>query len=151
MNMQIRFYPLDVEYKGVGDEPVIQVFGRTGEGELVCVLFKERPYLWIVHNSVNEILDFLKIINLDNVKIIKTEVQKKFYLGKEVKAVKAVVQIPAQIPVLREYLEREGILVLESDILFNRRFLVDNEIVPGQEYIVDVNESSFGTAVKTYE
>src|SRR3989344_2117379 len=134
--MEIRFFPLDIEYKIVDDKPLIHMFGRTNEGAQVCVLDNILPYLWIIpRDDILMLENAVKNLRIDNLEIVKTEPHRKIFVGKEINCLKVYVKIPAQIPILRKYLEENSINYAEADILFTKRYLIDKEIVPFQEYV----------------
>jgi len=132
-----RFFPLDVTYKVIDEKPVIYLFGRTTDNKQICVLYdKFQPYFYAILKKGFDIEDDLKNFkitrNNEAISIIKTETLKKRYLGREVNAVKVFTKLPRDVPVIREELKNwNGIeSINENDILFVRRFLIDNNIIP---------------------
>ena len=97
------------------DKPVIELYGKTSEGEQICVRVRDfRPYFWA--RDFSEIKDE---------KIIKVENHKKKLLGEEIDVRKVYVQNPYDVKNLREKFD-----YLEADIPFTRRFLIDRRIKP---------------------
>ena len=149
MYMKIRFFPLDAEYKIVDGKPIIHIFGKHND-EFVCLKYEMEPYFYVLPKNLDQTKDFLRIVNVNNVTIAKQEIITKSYLGKNLKLIKCIVKIPSEVPPLRDYLIREGYEVFEADILFNRRFFVDKEIVPLQEYEVEVEEEGIYNKLKSF-
>jgi len=137
MAEKIRFFPLDVTYKAVDGKPVIYLFGRTNDNKQVCVLYdKFRPYFYVIPKKEANIAEKLKEFSISRngeiISISGIEIIKKNYIGNEVDAIKVFVKLPRDVPVLREELKRwkEIESVNENDILFTKRFMIDNNIIP---------------------
>ncbi|MCP3685625.1 MAG: DNA polymerase [bacterium] len=129
----VRFYPLDITYRTVRGKPVIHIYGRTVDGKQICVTDESfEPYFWIT-GKTNEIVDNISKITATQkdrtAKIVRTEVHKRKYLGKEIEAVKAFVEQPSDVPLLRDEAGKLG-QFLEADIMFARRYLIDKKITP---------------------
>ncbi|MBW2994886.1 DNA-directed DNA polymerase [Candidatus Woesearchaeota archaeon] len=140
---KFSFYPLYITYKEAGDEALIYMYGRNDKGEQVCIIDHFSPYFWVIgdFDAVKQELDET---------VAESKVEKKEYLGEEVEAIRIVTKFPRQIPVLRDKL-KEKFVCLEADILFVRRYLIDNEIILGQEYQVEAEETVSKEGVRTYE
>lgn len=142
---KLRFYPLETSYKIVESTPIIELYGRLESGEKVVLIDKKfEPYLWVITTKKSDDLEksLSKIkVNKDNseIKFTRFETHKKTYLGKEVSAVKAFTQIPSHIPLIRDEAAKHGI-VLEADILFARRYLIDNKIYPLLLYDIEAKQ-----------
>ena len=137
MGDKIRFYPLDVMYKVMDGKPVIHLFSRTDDNKQICILYdKFEPYFYVMPKKgadISEQLNALKIIrNNQSCEITRTEHVKKKYWGKEVNAIKVFTKLPSDVPILGEELKKwESIeSINENDILFVKRYMIDNDIVP---------------------
>ncbi len=137
MGDKIRFYPLDVMYKVIDGKPVIHLFGRTADNKQICVLYDSfEPYFYVLPKKGADIIDEVNNLNVlkngQTYSVTKTETVKKRYLGKEVDAIKVYVKLPRDVPVLREELKNNKNIesVNENDILFVKRFMIDNGIIP---------------------
>ena len=137
MAEKIRFFPMDVIYKIIDDKPVIHLFGKTEDNKQICVLYdKFEPYLYVMPKPGTDIADELRNLKIrrDEVEysVTKVEAVKKIYLGKDVDALKVYTKFPSEISVIREELENNPNIesINESDILFVRRFLIDNNVTP---------------------
>ena len=148
MGDKIRFYPLDVMYKIIDGKPVIHLFGKTIDNKQVCILYdKFEPYFYVIPNKGVDITRQLKDLKIERnnqtYPITRVESVKKKYLGKDVDAIKVFTNLPGNVPVIREELKNWNSIesINENDILFTRRFLIDNNIVPLTLYEA---EGSFG-------
>ncbi|MBI2176226.1 ribonuclease H-like domain-containing protein [Candidatus Woesearchaeota archaeon] len=144
---QLDFYPISVTYKvekNAADtapsaemQPTIELYGRAiaenNQLRQACVKYEGfRPYFWVIPSQeAEEASQQLQQIKAENpeLKVTGTEVHTKNYFGKEVKAVKVIVNIPAAVSQLREKAKEFG-TVLEADIPFARRFMIDKRLMP---------------------
>ncbi len=135
--MRLSFYPIDVCYRVVKDVPVIHLFGRTSDGAQICIIDESfEPYFWIL-NADKEAVKLLSANREGSeVKVKRVESQKKKFDGKEAIALKVFASLPSDIPVLRESAQSLG-KVLEADILFPRRYMIDLGISPLSVYDVE--------------
>ncbi len=151
----LNFYPLDTAYKTDGNAAAIQLFGRdAAENKRIavkCAGFE--PYFWVIPSADAEIA-LLQLLQLKadspEFKVVGTGVQSKRYLGKEVKAVKVTVNIPAAVPQLRGKAKAFG-TVLEADILFTKRFLIDKRVMPLALHKAEVTNAEESGKVPVYD
>ncbi|MFO8016577.1 MAG: DNA-directed DNA polymerase [Candidatus Woesearchaeota archaeon] len=137
---KIQFYPLDATYRVRDDRPHILLFGRTVDGSTITVVDSTfMPYFWAIPEKGEDIHSFARSIeglsekkDDSTLKIVSTEVQKRKYLGDEIEAVKVTVNQPKAVVHFRDEIRdrKEVDLVLEADIKFTRRYLIDRGIVP---------------------
>ncbi|MFH0867955.1 MAG: DNA-directed DNA polymerase [Candidatus Woesearchaeota archaeon] len=134
---KIRFFPIDVTYKVIDDKPVIHLFGRTSDNKQICVLYDSfEPYFYVIPKKgidiTNEIKSFKISGNDQTCQVTRVEPVKKKYLGKDVNAIKVFTKLPRDISILREELKNWSSIesINENDILFVKRFMIDNNIVP---------------------
>jgi len=140
---KLRFYPMDITYKVINGEPVIHMYGRTVEGEQLCIVDHYEPYFW----AVGDIKAIEKQIDET---VARTEVVKKDLNGEIVDAVKIITMLPEHVPKMKDKL-KETALCLEADILFARRYLIDKEIIPCQEYEIEAEPYEFSEGMKAFE
>ena len=127
--MKVQFYPLDVdsiEYEG---KSAIRIFGRSKDGRRICVIDSTfEPYFYAI--PLNREITKVKwnIAELNWVKDTKTI--KKKLLGEEVEAIQIITNDSKDVPSLKHDVKKKwGVLkVLESDISFYRRNLIDKGI-----------------------
>jgi DNA polymerase elongation subunit (family B) len=137
---KVQFYPLDITYRIEDNKAKILLFGRTVDGQQLCVVDSDfEPYFYVLLRDENEIASFCeKVVKISveekdrESKVTKTEVVEKKFLGKKRKAVKVFVEIPPDVPVIRNVLKDWDIIesINEFDIHFTRRYLIDKGITP---------------------
>lgn len=129
--MKVQFYPLDIDSTEYEGSTAIIIFGRTKEGKRICIIDDTfNPYFWAIPMQEEISKISWNVADLNGVQDTKT-IDKKL-LGKEVKAVKIIANDPKDIPTLRHDVKRKwGVQkVLESDIPFYRRYIIDKKITP---------------------
>lgn len=118
MDIQI----LDVDYVLVDEKPIVRIFGKTEEGESVCVFYEEyKPYFYAEGEKAREMMG-------DEGQVQKIEkVSRKMVMGyQEPREIyKITITNPARTPELRERLMAANIPTFEADILFKYRFMND--------------------------
>jgi DNA polymerase, archaea type len=136
--VSLNFYPLDIDYQIENDIPYILLFGRTLKGNKICVKTEFYPYFWVIKKE--NTLDSLK--NIKEIEIKSLEECTKVLEGKEISVIKVTLQTPDMVPKLRTLFEEMKIDFLEADILYVRRYLIDNEIIMFHEYVVEGEETT---------
>ncbi len=128
--MLLSFFPVDVSYKVIDGVPVIHIYGRAADGSQVCVIDDSfEPYFWVL-NSTKEAVEAISVIRGNSeTRVKRVEAHEKQFLGKPVSALKVFAYFPGDVPALREAASSIG-KVLEADILFPRRYLIDRGIIP---------------------
>lgn len=117
--MQHSGFILQPSYAIQHDRPVIRLFGRLEDGRAFLVEDDRfRPYLFVRRSDSDS------IPKLADVEVTDTPLCD--FSGDPV--VKLTSSRPAEIPPLRERLERTGIETFESDVRFQYRFLIDHQI-----------------------
>ncbi len=156
--MKLQFYPIDITYKIIADKPVVFMYGRTTKSDQICVADGSfMPYFWAIPKKGKEQELKEKIRDLEveykgnQIKITKTEIEKKKHLGKELQAIKIFTQKPKDVATLRSHVkELKGIIkVLEADIPFVRRYLIDKGITPLTLTTVEGEEFKIKSKVPT--
>ncbi|RLE56141.1 MAG: DNA polymerase II [Thermoprotei archaeon] len=143
--MRIRFWLLDITYDMVGDIPEIRMFGITDTGKRVVVCDRSfRPYFYVVPKQdvpMDAVLRGLKKLGL-RAKVLSLDVVEKKYFGKPLKVVKVTCQRPPDVPTLREEARSLPFVqdVLEADIRYYMRYMIDNDIYPCTWHEVEVEE-----------
>ena len=142
--MKLKFWILDVNYGLVGSIPEIRLWGIAEDGSRVVVLDRSfRPYFYLLVEEGRE-EDVKRTVekHASRFRILKVEVVDKRYFGRPVKALKVTCQIPKDVPRIREELARlPGVKeVLEADIRFYMRYMIDNDIYPSAWHEVEAEE-----------
>ncbi|WP_317896484.1 DNA-directed DNA polymerase [Pyrofollis japonicus] len=138
---------LDSSYEIIGKEPVIVLWGILDTGERVVLFDKRfRPYFYAL--LVKDVTDYDRVLSRIRMfskpasPIIDTRVVDKKYFGRPRKAARIVTVIPEYVRTYREEVRRleEVEEVLEADIRFAMRYLIDKHLFPFHVYEVEVEE-----------
>ncbi|GAB6943678.1 DNA-directed DNA polymerase [Vulcanisaeta sp. JCM 14467] len=144
--MELAFWLLDVTYGVVGSTPELRLFGITDDGRRVLVLDRSfRPYFYVLSSGdVNTVFNNVKR-KLEG-RILNVEVVRRRLFGNEVDAIKVTATIPEKVRELRELaVEVPGVEdVLEADIRFSQRYLLDMGVKPSNWVVVDQCEEVKG-------
>ncbi|MBW3004991.1 DNA-directed DNA polymerase, partial [Candidatus Woesearchaeota archaeon] len=134
---KFQFYLLDLTYKVVDGKPVIYLFGKTAEGQQICVLdYSFEPYFYVIPKSGADIKDKLLSISVEKDKesfhVTKVEPVKMKYLEKDVAALRVFTNLPRAVPALKDVIYDWDSVesVNEYDIRFVRRYLIDKGLTP---------------------
>ncbi|MBU2561923.1 MAG: DNA-directed DNA polymerase [Nanoarchaeota archaeon] len=143
---KLQFYPIDLTYKVVRGRAAVYMYGRTKDGKQIGVVDEDfEPYFYVVPkkgvsiSSLKDQLNGIKSSKADKGEkgdetydVTKTSSAKKVLNGKELEAVKVTVNIPKAVPILREEIKamKDVEDILEYDILYTRRYLIDKKIAP---------------------
>ena len=130
---EYTFSLLDIDYVLEEKKPVIRIFGRTDKGQSIVAFDRGfEPYFYAYSKEPEKTAERLKELKKEEFVIEKVKIEKKLLNGKEVKILKVVMQSPTEVPSAREAVKHvrgvEG--VYEADILFARRYLFDNGLMP---------------------
>jgi DNA polymerase I len=134
----VSVYVLDASYEIVGSEPHVIIWGVNESGKRVLLRDRKfRPYFYaVVDPKYLDKLDIVKssIKKLSRPKspILSLEEVDKLFLGKPVKALRIETTIPEFVREYRNDIARiPGIrAVVEADIRFSLRYLIDHDISP---------------------
>lgn len=135
--MEKFVFILDIDYLITKDEkPIIRIFCKDENGENYTVYYKNfLPYFYVYveEEKIPSFIEKIKETKIPEAKIENIEIQRKEFLGKELKVLKIVINNPKKVPKVRKYIKdnfEEVIETFEYDIPFYRRFLIDNDISP---------------------
>ncbi len=159
--MKLDFFPLTADYI---DEPdgahrgVIRLFGRSSEGDRVCVLDSSfSAYFWVILEDKEFAVKLKKkILGLKIAESRRTayatnvEILKKKHLSKDVYALKVEVNNPKDIGPIREEIKSvKGVVTcLETDVPFVRRYFNDRKLEPLKLCTVEGDEVESNYTVK---
>lgn len=135
---------LDVDYVTHDDKPVVRLFAKDGEDNVILIDDSFQPYLYVLPVGFPE--DCINEINeeLDDV-IVEEVVKKDFQV--ETDFIKVTFKHPQILAKNRDLLRglSEVAEIREFDIPFYRRYLINNNVVPMTEVkAVGQSISSFG-------
>lgn len=143
---ELEFYLLDVTYDIVGNEPHIIMYASTRDGRRVVLRDRSfRPYFYVIlHVDADSasIASKIKTMSESSSPILKVESVDKYYYGRPVKALKVTTIIPESV---RKYREKIKLIpgvreVVEADIRFSMRYILDKELRPCGWHIAQVSK-----------
>ncbi len=132
MLMQI----LDADYIMLENKPLLRIYGKTENGESVCVFYnKFMPYFYVdvVPEWLEKESQVVKIEPVERLFPIFYQIEKR-------KLYKVTIHDPSKTPELREKVIESGGTAYEADILFKYRFMADVNI--GSLMWLDLNGTS---------
>src|SRR3989344_5755165 len=122
--MLVRFQLLDADYFLNDNKPVLRLFGRTREGQSVCLLYdKMKPYFYV------RCTDARKLAVIKDYMTEVEEVEKFLAIGyskEPIQLYKITIKNPKDTPKVKEKLLGVVEEVYEADILFKYRFMIDH-------------------------
>jgi DNA polymerase I len=133
-----RFVLLDIDYITENDKAIIRLFGKIKgeeEGKSIIVLDKNfKPYIYVVPYDTDECVEDLNEFDIEMVGWAR-----KGYLGQKKDFLKVTLNHPQDVPKLREKIRSLNSVknILEHDIPFYRRYLIDKAIFPMAEVEVE--------------
>ncbi|HYA32536.1 MAG TPA: DNA-directed DNA polymerase [Candidatus Bathyarchaeia archaeon] len=98
------------------------------------------PYFYAVTDDEDAILSVVSMRSGEQIKPNRVERVVRRDFGQPIDALKVFVNHPQHVPILREKVADLGISVREADILFAVRYIIDRELVPMDQVIVDGRE-----------
>jgi DNA polymerase elongation subunit (family B) len=161
--MEKEGFLLDIDYITEKDEeghdrPVIRLWCKSKDGSDLIVLDKNfEPYFYAFpygyEYDVGAIKELIEELCIDRegeeIRVKRVESCQKKLLGVERTVLKIFAAHPRHVPVLREEVKRVGLTVLEADILFAIRYLIDNQLRPFDGVKVEGEEIELGSAYTT--
>ncbi|UXD21469.1 DNA polymerase [Ignicoccus pacificus DSM 13166] len=140
----MKFYIFDVSYEVEMHKPVILMWSIDEKGRRV--LLKDprfRPYFYVIPMNEADIDDLKrKILTLSKPKspIISIDIQKKKFIGKEITVLRVTTVLPESVRSYREEVKKlkEVKDVLEADIRFAMRYIIDKDIKLNSWHEVEV-------------
>jgi DNA polymerase elongation subunit (family B) len=137
---KLQFYPVDLTYKIVGGRAAVYIYGRTMDGKQIGIIDDDfEPYFYVVPKKGAVMADLKEALlkvsakkGSETFEIVRAEPAKKVLKGKEIEAIRAIVNVPKAVPVLRDEIKNRPDVsdILEYDILYTRRYLIDKRITP---------------------
>lgn len=129
--MQKNVVILDIDYVTYDDKPVIRLFSKEGDKNIVLLDDTFEPYLYVMTDDLDECMAEIED-NLDVVSVEKV-VKKDFQVEKEF--LKVIFKHPQELAKNRDNLRDldSVIQIREFDIPFYRRYLMDRDVIPMTE------------------
>ena len=131
-----RFVLLDMDYITRNGRPIIRLFGKiSGENKSIIALDKNfKPYIYILPHNIEECIAELNEFEFTEIeKVLKKE------SGEPKNFIKVYLKHPREMRKLERQLQKLKSVeaVMEYDIPFSRRYLIDKGIFPMSE--VEIN------------
>ncbi|ABU81246.1 DNA-directed DNA polymerase [Ignicoccus hospitalis] len=132
----MKFYVLDVSYELEGNKPVILIWALDENERRVLLKDKRfRPYFYVLlkeNADLERLKRKLSLLSKPKSPIISLEVLKKKLIGREKTVIKVTTVIPESVREYREEVKRleEVADVLEADIRFSMRYIIDTGLRP---------------------
>jgi len=138
--MELTFIPLDYNYFDFEEKNYIKIIGRTKTGKRVCILDSCDVYLWAILKEkildkkikiLQEKINKIKIKDTREIRVTKTELHNKKFLGKDVKAIKIFVSNHKDLKKVADKLDFKEIEKRrEHDINYPTRYLLEKKLYP---------------------
>lgn len=164
--MEKEGFLLDIDYiteKDVNgkEKPVIRLWCKSKEGADFIVLDKNfEPYFyafphsylhsygheWDVEEEKGQIENICVDREGEEIGVKRVEFCQKKLLGVNRRGLKIFAEHPRHVPLLREKVRNAGITVLEADILFAIRYLIDKQLRPFDGVKAEGEEIELGYA-----
>ena len=129
--MQRNVVILDIDYVTQNDKPVIRLFSKNKDKNVVLIDDTFEPYLYVLSDDMDECIKEIEE-NLDEVSIEKV-LKKDFQI--ETEFLKVTFKHPQDLAKKRDALrDLESVIqIREFDIPFYRRYLMDRDVIPMTE------------------
>ena len=124
---------LDIDYVTYEGKPVIRLFSKSGDKNIILIDDTFEPYLYVVSDDIDECISEIKN-NLDVISVEKV-IKKDFQIENEF--IKVTFTHPQDLAKNRDSLrDLENVIqIREFDIPFYRRYLMDRDVIPMTEVI----------------
>lgn len=131
--MQKNVVILDIDYVTFEDKPVIRLFSKEGDKNVILLDDTFEPYLYVVSDNIEECIREIK----ENLDVVEAEhiVKKDFQIESDF--IKVTFKHPQELAKNRDNLrDLENVVqIREFDIPFYRRYLMDRDIIPMTEVV----------------
>lgn len=119
---------LDIDYITHDDKPVIRLFSKDNDKNIVLIDDTFKPYLYVLADEIDKCIDEINE-NLEDV-LVERVMKKDFQV--ETEFIKVTFTHPQELAKNRETLRdlEYVIQIREFDIPFYRRYLMDRDIIP---------------------
>jgi len=139
--MRLRCFLLDVDYITLDGRAVIRLWLKDELGRNIIAFDSTfEPYFYAVTDDADAIMSVASMRSGEEIRPNRVErvVRKDF--GQPVTVLKVYVDHPQHVPILREKVAGVGVSVREADILFAVRYIIDRELVPMDQVLVEGRE-----------
>ncbi len=132
--MQRNVVILDIDYVTFEEKPVIRLFSKDGDKNIVLIDDTFEPYLYVMSDNLDECISEIE----DNIDVVKVEKVTKKDFQVETQFLKVTFKHPQDLAKNRDALrDLENVIqIREFDIPFYRRYLMDRDVIPMTEVVV---------------
>ncbi len=140
--MELDFVPLDYDYFEHENKNYIKIIGKTSTQKRICLIDTCQNYFWAILKqntkqtqikTIQEKIQNLKINESNRIiKIIKTSLEDKNFMGQKVKAIKIQVPLHKDLKKVAEEIQeiKEIDKIKEQDLNFITRYIIEKKLVP---------------------
>ena len=124
---------LDIDYVTFEDKPVIRLFSKDGDQNIVLLDDTFEPYLYVMSDNLEECIEEIT----DNLDVVRAEIVTKKDFQVETDFIKVTFRHPQELAKNRDALrDLENVIqIREFDIPFYRRYLMDRDVIPMTEVV----------------
>ena len=136
--MQRNVVILDIDYVTFEEKPVIRLFSKDGDKNIVLLDDTFEPYLYVMSDDLDECINEIE----DNLDVVRVEKVTKKDFQIETEFLKVTFKHPQELAKNRDALrDLENVIqIREFDIPFYRRYLMDRDVIPMTEVIATGEE-----------
>jgi DNA polymerase, archaea type len=139
--MRVHCFLLDVDYVTLNSRAVIRLWLKDERGHNIIAYDSGfEPYFYAVTDDASAVMSVSSTRSGEEIRPNRVErvVRKDF--GRPLTVLKVYVNHPQHVPILREKVAELGVSVREADILFAVRYIIDRELVPLDQVVVEGRE-----------
>ena len=131
--MQRNVVILDIDYVTFEDKPVIRLFSKDGDQNIILLDDTFEPYLYVLSDDLDECVREIE----DNIDVVNVEIVTKKDFQIETDFIKVTFRHPQELAKNRDALrDLESVIqIREFDIPFYRRYLMDRDVIPMTEVV----------------
>ena len=131
--MQRNVVILDIDYVTYEEKPVIRLFSKDGDQNIVLLDDTFEPYLYVMSDDLDECMDEIN----ENIDVVNVEKVTKKDFQIETDFIKVTFKHPQDLAKSRDALrDLESVIqIREFDIPFYRRYLMDRDVIPMTEVV----------------
>ena len=139
--MRLRCFLLDVDYITLDGRAVIRLWLKDELGRNIIAYDPNfEPYFYAVTDDADAVMSVASMRSGEEIRPNRVERVVRRDFGQPIPVLKVYVNHPQHVPILREKVAEVGVSVREADILFAVRYIIDRELVPMDQVLVEGRE-----------
>jgi DNA polymerase I len=132
---------LDVDYITLDGRAVIRLWLKDELGRNIIAYDPNfEPYFYAVTDDADAVMSVASMRSGEEIRPNRVERVVRRDFGQPIPVLKVYVNHPQHVPILREKVAEVGVSVREADILFAVRYIIDRELVPMDQVLVEGRE-----------